>query len=175
MPSLLWIPWISWGWTPAPPLTYHCVSNWIFAMRHQEPELHYVLKPGIMGFGQAQVLGEMSWRMGRKCSGKNMPRNPLHNMLENLLNTWSVLTVFIGLILGTKKIKDRRTLSSLGNNYWGSADSAVFRTHWGVALARVPQLHLLLLSCSRGVWGNNKWDCKEIKILLDICPSSHRS
>ena len=121
-----------WIWTN-PPLTYHCVSNWIFAMRHQEPELHYVLKPGIMGFGQAQVLGEMSWRMGRKCSGKNMPRNPLHNLLENLLNTWSVLTVFIGLILGTKKIKDRRTLSSLGNNYWGSADSAVFRTHWGVA------------------------------------------
>ena len=26
-----------------------------FSMRHQEPELHYVLKPGITGFGWAQV------------------------------------------------------------------------------------------------------------------------
>ena len=62
-----------------------------------------------MGFGQTQVLGERSWRMGGKSSGKNMPRNPLHNLQENLLNAWPVLTVFIGLILGTKKIKDRRT------------------------------------------------------------------
>ena len=53
----------------------------------------------------------------RKISGKNMPRNPLHNLPENLLNTWSVLTVFIGLILGTKKIKDRRTPTHLGNSY----------------------------------------------------------
>ena len=35
-----------------------------------------------------------------------MPRNPLHNLPENVLNTWPVLTVFIGLILGTKKIRD---------------------------------------------------------------------
>ena len=35
-----------------------------------------------------------------------------------------MLTVFIGLILGTKKIKDRRTPADLGNSYWGSADSA---------------------------------------------------
>ena len=34
-----------------------------------------------------------------------MPRNPLHNLPENLLNICSVLTVFIGLILGTKKNK----------------------------------------------------------------------
>jgi len=31
---------------------------------------------------------------------------------------------FIGLILGTKKRKDRRTLTGLCNSYWGSADSA---------------------------------------------------
>ena len=31
-----------------------------FSMRHQEPELHYVLKPGIMGFGWAQASGERS-------------------------------------------------------------------------------------------------------------------
>jgi len=45
-----------------------------------------------------------------------------------------VLTVFIGLILGTKKIKDRRTPTCLGNSYWGTAEeSGAFGTHWGVA------------------------------------------
>ena len=43
--------------------------------------------------------------MGGKSSGKNMSRNPLH-----------VLIVFIGLILGTKKSKDRRTPTSLCNS-----------------------------------------------------------
>ena len=33
---------------------------------------------------------------------KNVPRNSLHNLLENLLNTWPGLTVFIGLILGIR-------------------------------------------------------------------------
>ena len=42
--------------------------------------------------------------MGGKSKGKNMPRNPLHNLLENLLNTWPVFTVFIGLILRTKRL-----------------------------------------------------------------------
>ena len=55
--------------------------------------------------------------MGGKSSGKNVLRNPLHNLLENLLNTRPVLTVFIGLILGTKKIKDRRTPTPLDNSY----------------------------------------------------------
>ena len=31
-----------------------------FAMRHQEPELHQVLKPGTVGFGWAQVQGKKS-------------------------------------------------------------------------------------------------------------------
>ena len=31
-----------------------------FSMRHQEPELHDVLKPGITGFGWAQASGERS-------------------------------------------------------------------------------------------------------------------
>ena len=44
-----------------------------------------------------------------------MPRNPLHSLPENLLNTWPVLRVFIGLVLGTK-IKDRRTPTNLGNS-----------------------------------------------------------
>ena len=60
---------------------------------------------------------ERSWRKGGKSSGKSMPRNSFHNLPENLLNTWPVLTVFIGLILGTKEIKDRRTLTLLGNSY----------------------------------------------------------
>ena len=46
-----------------------------------------------------------------------MLSNPRHNLTENLPNTWPVLTVFIGLILGTKKIKDRRTPTHLGNSY----------------------------------------------------------
>ena len=37
-----------------------------------------------------------------------------------------MLTVFIGLILGTK---DRRTPASLGNSYWGTADSGAFGTY----------------------------------------------
>ena len=50
--------------------------------------------------------------MGVKSSGKNVPRHPLPNLLKNLLN----ITVFIGQILGTKNIKDRRTLTYLGNS-----------------------------------------------------------
>ena len=83
------------------------------------------MKPGTMGFGQAQVPGE---RDGGKTNVENVPRNPLHNLPENLLNPWPVLTVFIGLILGTKKIKDRRTPTCLGNSYWGPADSGAFGT-----------------------------------------------
>ena len=54
---------------------------------------------------------------GRKNSGKNMPRNPFHNLLEKLLNAWPVPTIFIGLILGTKEVKGQRTLTHLGNSY----------------------------------------------------------
>ena len=66
------------------------------------------LKSGTEGFGWARVPGQ-SWRTGGKSSEKNVPRDPLHSLLENLLNTWPVLTVFIGLILGTEKIKDKKT------------------------------------------------------------------
>ena len=54
-----------------------------------------------------------------------MLRNPLHNLPENLLNTWPMLTIFIGLIPGTK---DRRTLTRSGNSYWGPADGGAFVT-----------------------------------------------
>ena len=108
--------------------------NWIFFCNEtSEPELHQVLKPGIMGFVQAQVLGERNWRTEVKSGGKNMLRNPLHNLLENLLNTWPVLAVFINPILGTKKIKDRRRPTGLGNSYWSPADSGAFGTRWGAA------------------------------------------
>ena len=93
-----------------------CLSVNYFTVRHQEPEFHQALKPDTMGFGWAQVLGERSWGTRGKSSGKNVPRDPLHNLPENLLNTWPMLTVFIGLIFGTKKIKDRRTPTHLGNS-----------------------------------------------------------
>ena len=59
-------------------------------------------------------------------------RDPLHSQPENLLNIWPVLTVFIGLILGTEKSRDRRTPTGLGNSSWGPADSA-FGTYQRVA------------------------------------------
>ena len=58
----------------------------------------------------------------KKQQGKIMPRNPLHNLPGNLLNTWPALTFFIGLIIDTKKIKARKNPTSLGNNYYGTAD-----------------------------------------------------
>ena len=60
---------------------------------------------------------ELKDKDGRKNSEKNVPRNPLHNLPENLLSTRPVLTVLLGLILGTKKIKDRGTLTRLANSY----------------------------------------------------------
>ena len=56
-------------------------------------------------------------RMGGKIIGKNVLRNPFHNLPEKLLSAWPVPTIFIGLILGTKEIKDRRILTHLGNSY----------------------------------------------------------
>ena len=61
--------------------------------------------------------------MGGKGSGKNMPRNLFHNLPEKLLNASPVPTVFIGLILGTKEVKGRRTLTCLGNSYKGTENS----------------------------------------------------
>ena len=46
-----------------------------------------------------------------------MPKNSFLILLEKLLNTCPVPTVFTGLILGTKEVKDRRTLTCLGNSY----------------------------------------------------------
>ena len=50
-----------------------------FAMRHQEPELRYILKSGTMGFGWAQVPGERKrgaegWE--KKAMGKTCQRIP---------------------------------------------------------------------------------------------------
>ena len=64
--------------------SYHFVSQWIFAMRHQSPSF--------ISFARAWVPGE-SWRTGGKSSGKNLPMNPLHSPPENLLNIWPGLTV----------------------------------------------------------------------------------
>ena len=65
-------------------------------------------------FVNSGIDGERSWRMGGKSSEKIMPRNPFHNLLEKLLNAWPVPTVFIGLILGTKEVKERRA-------HWGNS------------------------------------------------------
>ena len=100
-----------------------------------------------------------------------MPRNPSHSRSENLLNTWPVFTVFIGLILGTK---DRRTPAGLGNSYWGTADSGAFGTYQGVASPE----SLNCIHCHLPVHGGfeeTMRDCKGIKVLLGRCPSSHRS
>ena len=103
--------------------------------------------------------------MGGKGSGKNMPRNLFHNLPEKLLNASPVPTVFIGLILGTKEVKGRRTLTCLGNSYKGTENSRAFETHWGVAPARVPQLHPLPLACSQRVQGNEKQEiAKELRL-----------
>ena len=63
------------------------------------------------GFWPGSSPGREELKNRRKISGKNMPRNPLHNLPENLLNTWPVLTDFIDLILGTNKIKCSRKIS----------------------------------------------------------------
>ena len=144
-----------------PPLTYHCVSHWIFAMRHQG--LSFIKSwPGIMGFGWAQVPRERSWRTGGKSTGKNVLRNPLHNLLEQFTKYLTCAHSFQWFVLGKKKIKDRRTPTGFGNSYWGSADSENFGTYQGVTLgprsnhSRVPELHPLPLTCSQGVQGNKK-------------------
>ena len=43
-----------------------------FTMRHEEPELHQVLKPGTMCFGKAQVLVRYDWVT--KHSTESLPR-----------------------------------------------------------------------------------------------------
>ena len=48
-------------------------------------------------------------------------------------------------------------------------------SHTGVAPAGVPQLHPPLLACLQSLRKQEMRACKGIKILLAICPSSHRS
>ena len=142
---------------PSP--TYRFVSHWMFAVRPQS-----------LSRASWVLVGLASWekelKFGGKRSGKNVPRNPLHSLLENLLDIWPVLTVFIGLIFGTKS-KDRRTTTGLGNSYWGSADSA-FGTNLKSSLSRVPQLRPLPPACSQGVQWNKK---REIVIVRHVLPA----
>ena len=141
-----------WIWTNLP-LSYCCVSNWIFAMRHQSMSFIRSWSQVLAGLNlRREELKDRRNNQWEKCA-----KESLHNLPETLLNTWPVLTVFIGLILGAKKIKDRRTPISLGLSYWDPADSGTLGTHWGVGPARVPQLHPLPLTCSRGIRGNKKW------------------
>ena len=104
------------------------------------------------GFWPDSSPGREELKDRRKEQWKNVPMNPLHNLPENLLNSWPVLTVFISLTHGTKKIKDRRTPTNLGNSYKSTQDSGAFRTHWGVAS---PESLNCTHYCSPvcGVWG----------------------
>ena len=56
-------------------------------------------------------------------------------------------TIFIGLMIGTKEVKDRRTFTHLGNCYQGTADSRAFGTPWGThwrsAVCRALSAHRL--------------------------------
>ena len=119
-----------------------------------------------LGFWPVSSPGRGELKDRRKKQWENVPRDPLHNLPENLLNACPALTVLIGLILGTEKIKDRRTPTGLGNSYWGPAGSGAFGTHWGVAPARALQLHPWLLTCSREVQRNRK---REIVKELRFC------
>ena len=78
-----------------------------------------------------------------------------------------MLTVFIGLIIGTEKIKDRETPTGSGNGYWGLADSA-FETYQRVASPE----SLSCTHCHPPVRWEFKEretrDCKRIKILLGM-------
>ena len=68
-------------------------------------------------FVNSGIDGEKRWRMGGKNNGKNIRRNPFHNLSENSVNTWPVPTIIIGLILRTKEVKERRTLTFLDSSY----------------------------------------------------------
>jgi len=92
-----------------------------------------------------------------------MLRNPLQNLLENLLNTWPVLPGFIGLILGTKMIKHRRALKPLGQQLLSSP-------------CQCPSIEPTATCLfTGGLRKQELRDCKGIKILLAIGSSSHRS
>ena len=117
-------------------------------------------------FVSSGVDGERNWRMEGKSSGKNVPRNPLHSLLENLLNTWPVLTVFIGLILGTEKSKDRRTPTGLAPPATGAQQIVPL----GHTKEQPPQSPSIEPTAHPSVWGGSRKqetrDCKGIKILF---------
>ena len=109
-----------------------------------------------------------------------MPRKPLHSLLENLLKTRPVLTVFIDLILGTKKIKDRRTppawvpatgaqqiVEPLGHSEKQALPESLNCTHCCLPLSR--------RGLGVGQGSKNQEIAVELRFLLGIRPSSHSS
>ena len=121
--------------------TYCCVSNWIFAMRYQSLSFtrSWSQAPWVLAGLKSQEREAEGQE--EKTVVKNMQRNPLHNLPENLLITWPVLSFHC-------PNPCHRAL-----------------THWGVAPVRVAQLHPLLLACSWRVGrGNKKWEViKELR------------
>ena len=124
-----------------------------FSMRHQS--LSFIRSWSQSSWVLPRLKSRERGAEGReeKAVGKNMSWNPLHNLLKNQLNTWSELTVFIDLILGTKKIKDEEPPPACITTT-GAQQLVEPLGHWGVAFAIVPQLHPQPLACSWGVRRN---------------------
>ena len=62
---------------------------------------------------------------------------------------------------GGQEKEERRTLTCLGGNYWGTVGSGTFATHQRATLTRVPQLIAQPLACWQRVQGKGKERRKE--------------
>ena len=60
-------------------LTYRCVSNWIFAMRHESLSFITSWSQAPWILARLKVLGERSWKTGGKISGKTCQGLPFIN------------------------------------------------------------------------------------------------
>ena len=130
-------------------------------------------------FVSSGIDGERSWRMGGKSSGENALRDPLHNLLENLLNAWPVLS-FHWPDPWHKEDWGQRTLTRLStlkytqqllrrNRQWNLQNTLGSSPCQSSSMAPTAT-HLF----TEGSRKQETRDCKGIKILLSICPSSHR-
>ena len=85
-----------------------------------------------------------------------------------------MLTVFIGLILGTKKIKDRETPLAWVTTTGGQriVEPSGPTGEWPLQSPSVsPTAARLFVG---GLRKQEMRDCKGIKVLLGMCPSNHR-
>ena len=73
-----------------PPLTYHCLSL-NFGNKTSEHEVHEILKPAPWVLARLKSRRE-ELKDRRKKQWEKCAENPLHNLPENLINTWPVLS-----------------------------------------------------------------------------------